>query len=173
MNTKICYVIIILLLLTCLNYSQSLEAPVEGESYVSYTEYVEEYKPVIGFFAFLGFVLYGFVLSAIFILYFVCNHSLNTSKLSVLNNPYIQYISCRYPVWTRLGCVLGYCKPSQSELADTDHIIDQEEGLVIPDDQRKAIRLEVAEALRQMGIVEALRKQGYDIVPLDPDNIEL
>ena len=55
----------------------------------------------------------------------------------------------------------------------TDHIIDQEEGLVIPDDQRKAIRLEVAEALRQMGIVEALRKQGYDIVPLDPDNIEL
>jgi len=128
-----------LLLLTCLNYSQSLEAPVEGESYVSYTEYVEEYKPVIGFFAFLGFVLYGFV----------------------------------YPVWTRLGCVLGYCKPSQSELADTDHIIDQEEGLVIPDDQRKAIRLEVAEALRQMGIVEALRKQGYDIVPLDPDNIEL
>ena len=137
----------------------------EGESYVSYTEYVEEYKPVIGFFAFLGFVLYGFVLSAIFVLYSVCNHSLKVEC--------IQYISCRYPVWTRLGCVLGYCKPSQSELADTDHIIDQEEGLVIPDDQRKAIRLEVAEALRQMGIVEALRKQGYDIVPLDPDNIEL
>ena len=60
-NTKICYVIVILLLLTCLNYSESLEAPIEGESYVSYTAMVEEYKPVLGFFAFVGFVLYGFV----------------------------------------------------------------------------------------------------------------
>ena len=66
-----------------------------------------------------------------------------------------------------MGCICGYCKPSQSELADTDHIIDQEEGIVLPEDQKKAIRLEVQEALKQMGIVDWLRQQGFQIVPVD------
>jgi len=134
-NTKICYCLIILILLTGLNYSDSLEAPVEGESYVSYTGWLEEYKPVLGFTLFVGFMLYGFV----------------------------------YPVWTRLGCVCGYCRPSTSELADTDHIMEQQEGTVLPDDQKKAIRLEVQAALEQMGIVDYLQAQGFNIVPVDPN----
>merc|ERR1719244_647108 len=133
-NTKICYCLIILLLLTCLNYSESLEAPVEGESYVSYTGMLGEYKPILGFALFVGFLLYGFV----------------------------------YPVWTRLGCICGKCRPSMSELADTDHIMEQQEGTVLPDDQKKAIRLEVQAALEQMGIVGYLRDNGFDIVPVDP-----
>ena len=48
---------------------------------------------------------------------------------------------------------------------DTDHIIDQEEGYVLPDDQKKAIRLEIAAALDEMRVVDALRRAGYDIVP--------
>jgi len=72
-------------------------------------------------------------------------------------------------VWTRLGCICGYCKPTRSELGDTDHIMDQEEGTVLPDDQKRAIRFEVQEALHQMGIVEFLRTQGFHIVPVDKD----
>jgi len=137
-NVKICYVISVLLLLTGLSQSSSLEACVEGEPCTSYTEDIEEFKPVLGFILFVGFVLYGFV----------------------------------YPVWTRLGCICGYCKPSKSELLDTDHIIDQEEGYVLPDDQKKAIRMEIAAALDEMNVVDALKKAGFQIVPLKIDKVD-
>merc|ERR1712087_939838 len=98
-NTKLMYVVAILLLLYALNFSSSIEAPVEGEEVVSWTESFEGEKPVLGFLVFVSVVLYGFV----------------------------------YPVWTRLGCVAGYCKPSKSELMDTDHIagdVDEKRGEV-------------------------------------------
>jgi len=134
-NVKICYVIGVLLLLTGLNYSSSLEACVEGETCVSYTEDIGEYKPVLGFLLFTGFVLYGFV----------------------------------YPVWTRLGCICGYCKPSKSELLETDHIMDQQEGYVMTEDQKKAIKKEVAAVLHEMGMVEAIKKLGYTVRELKLD----
>jgi len=116
-NTKIMYVIFILLLMSGLSYTESIEAPVEGEDYTSYSSLVEEYKPVLGFLLFVMFVLYGFV----------------------------------YPIWTRLGCICGYCKPSHTELLDTDHVIYEPEGTALPDDQRRAIQLEVEATLRSLG----------------------
>lgn len=60
-NTKLMYVLAILGLLYGLNATDSIEAPVEGEDDVVWTESVEDYKWFLGTLLFTAFVLYGFV----------------------------------------------------------------------------------------------------------------
>jgi len=60
-NTKVLYVLFILVMLAGLNMTNNIEAPVEGEEYSSLTEGLEEAKWVLGLFMFIGVLLYGFV----------------------------------------------------------------------------------------------------------------
>ncbi len=60
-NTKLGYVLAILALLYGLNQTESIEAPVEGEIDVEYTESITSAKPYLGMLVFSAFVLYGFV----------------------------------------------------------------------------------------------------------------
>eukprot|EP00485_Elphidium_margaritaceum_P017145 CAMPEP_0202734398 /NCGR_PEP_ID=MMETSP1385-20130828/188658_1 /ASSEMBLY_ACC=CAM_ASM_000861 /TAXON_ID=933848 /ORGANISM="Elphidium margaritaceum" /LENGTH=440 /DNA_ID=CAMNT_0049400759 /DNA_START=1741 /DNA_END=3063 /DNA_ORIENTATION=- len=49
-----------------------------------------------------------------------------------------------YPVWTRLGCC-GYCKPTERELLDTDHVIEEDDETLSPDLQQAVTKLIHAE----------------------------
>eukprot|EP01084_Bolivina_argentea_P038424 71031_1 len=60
-NTKLMYVLVIIGLLYGLNFTNSIEAPVEGEFDKVYTEGITDAKPYLGMGIFLCFVLYGFI----------------------------------------------------------------------------------------------------------------
>jgi len=60
-NTKMIYVLVTLLLLFGLHTTGSMEAPVEGEDYVSYTDWMGEAQAYFGMMFFSCFVCYGLV----------------------------------------------------------------------------------------------------------------
>jgi len=60
-NTKLMYVVFILLLLYGLNFTDSMEAPLLDEPDNNITAVIQDEKPALGFFLFVAFVCYGFV----------------------------------------------------------------------------------------------------------------
>ena len=60
-DTKMAYVLLILMILYGLNHSDSIEAPVRGEDDSNYTDWMGSAKPVLGTVVLIGFILYGLV----------------------------------------------------------------------------------------------------------------
>merc|ERR1719491_231371 len=60
-NTKVLYVLFILVMLAGLNMTNNIEAPVEGEEFSSLAEGLADARWVLGLFLFTAVLLYGFV----------------------------------------------------------------------------------------------------------------